>query len=220
MPEKKRGIAFQSGFSKISLQEGVVAGIGVLLFFLGLWSGAILTKIFCFVITGIAAYYVIDSLRGKKNGKSDDDDAVTDEPVGEDEKSFMPLTAGLNDQKVEGEDDEGKSDVIPSFVMVEQRAEVEEKKILFEEPVQRAREAIIYSPSDFVDDGQSMVEGSQQEPKTEFNFLLQKMLSVIKEVVFANSVSFFWVNDMASQRFNTRSNPTIPCRACPNPWAT
>ena len=80
--------------------------------------------------------------------------------------------------------------MIPSFVMVEQRAKVEEKKILFEEPVQRAREAIIYSPSDFVDDGQSMVEGSQQEPKTEFNFLLQKMLSVIKEVVFANSVSF------------------------------
>jgi hypothetical protein len=76
MPEKMRGIASQSGFSKISLQEGVVAGIGVLLFFLGLWSGAILTKLFCFVITGIAAYYVIDSLRGKKNVQPDGDDEL------------------------------------------------------------------------------------------------------------------------------------------------
>ena len=140
---------------------------------MGLWSGAILTKIFCFVITGIAASYVVDSLRGKKNAKSDGDDAVTDESVGEDEKSFMPSASGLNDQKVEGQDDEGKSDVIPSFVIAEQQPEVEEKKIHFEEPVQRAREAIVYSPSDFVDDEQSVIRRSQQEPKTEFNLLLQ-----------------------------------------------
>ena len=59
--------------------------------------------------------------------------------------------------------------------------------------------AVVYSPSDFVDDEQAGIEGGQQEPKTEFNFLLQKILSVIKEVVFANSVSFFWVNREARQ---------------------
>ena len=199
MPEKMQGIAFQSGFSRISLQEGVVAGIGVLLFFLGLWSGAILTKIFCFVITGIAAYYVIDSLRGKKNGNADDHNAVTDEADAEGERSFLPSAGGSSDEKIEARDDEWKSDVIPSFVMVEQQAEVEEKKIRFEEPVQRTREAKVYSPSDFVDNDQSMMEGGQVEPKAEFNLLLQKMLSVIKEVVFANSVSFFWVNREARQ---------------------
>ena len=75
MPEKMRGIAFQSGFSKISLQEGVVAGIGVLLFFLGLWSGAILTKIFCFVITGIAAY-MFSIHCAEKESRADDDDEL------------------------------------------------------------------------------------------------------------------------------------------------
>ena len=89
MPEKKRGIAFQSVFSKISLQEGVVAGIGVLLFFLGLWSSAILTKLFCFIITGIAAYYVIDSLLGKKACQSDDDDEFSADPKKTKRKIFV-----------------------------------------------------------------------------------------------------------------------------------
>src|ERR1039458_3081513 len=108
MPEKMRGIASQSGFSKISLQEGVVAGIGVLLFFLGLWSGALLTKIFCFVITGIAVYYVIDSLRGKKNVQPDDDDELLAEAEEENEKSFGLPAAGLNEERVEERDDEWK----------------------------------------------------------------------------------------------------------------
>jgi diguanylate cyclase (GGDEF)-like protein len=199
MPEKMRGIASQSGFSKISLQEGVVAGIGVLLFFLGLWSGAILTKLFCFVITGIAAYYVIESLRGKKNVQPDSDDELPAEVEEENGKSFGFPVAGLNEERVEERDDEWKGAMPSPFVMAESQTEVEEKEVRFEEPVQLSREAVVYSPSDFVDDEQNVTEGGQQEPKTEFNLLLQKMLSVIKEVVFANSVSFYWVNREARQ---------------------
>jgi len=35
---------------------------------------------------------------------------------------------------------------------------------------------------------------SDAEPKTEFDFLLSKILAVIKDVVFAHSVVFFWAN--------------------------
>ena len=199
MPEKLRGFAFQSGFYKISLQEGVVAGIGVLLFFLGLWSSAILTKIFCFVITGIAAYYVIDSLLGKKDAPPDGDDELRDDGEEENERSSGVPTAEKHEERDEERVDGWKDDMPPSFVMAERQTEVDEKEVRFEEPAQRPREAVVYSPSDFVDDQQAVLEGSQQEPKTEFNLLLQKILSVIKEVAFANSVSFFWVNREARQ---------------------
>ena len=66
MPEKLQGIAFQSIVSRFSLQEGVVAGIGVLLFFLGVWSTSILTKLFCFLIAGIALYFIFETFRSKK----------------------------------------------------------------------------------------------------------------------------------------------------------
>jgi len=199
MPEKMRGIAFQSGFSRISLQEGVVAGIGVLMFFLGLWSGSILTKLFCFVITGIAAYYVIDSMLGKKKTQPESEDAAADEPKDDDERSYASPTVGMDDGNVDRQEDDGRSEPAPSFVMAAHETDVEETEVRFEEPAQRVREAVVYSPSDFVDDEQTGIEGTQQETKTEFNFLLQKTLSVIKEVVFANSVSFFWVNRDARQ---------------------
>jgi diguanylate cyclase (GGDEF)-like protein len=47
--------------------------------------------------------------------------------------------------------------------------------------------------SDFFDLDSSMYQGDP-EPRTEFNFLLHKILQVVKEVVFANSVVFFWAN--------------------------
>ena len=195
MPEKKQGIAFQSVFSKISLQEGVVAGIGVLLFFLGLWSSAILTKLFCFIIAGIAVYYVFDSLRGKKNPHPENDVAFPAESEREDEENTRIDTAELDEER----DAERKDSVTPEHAMPESIAEVDEKEVRFEEPAQRPQDTIVYSPSNFVDDEQALMEGGQQEPRSEFNFLLQKTLSVIKEVVFANSVSFFWVNREARQ---------------------
>ena len=101
MPENKRGIAFQSVFSKISLQEGVVAGIGVLLFFLGLWSSAILTKLLCFIITGIAAYYVFDSLHGKKHSPSDNDTPSPAESERNDVENFRTDRAKPSEEGVD-----------------------------------------------------------------------------------------------------------------------
>ena len=45
------------------------------------------------------------------------------------------------------------------FVMTERQTEVEGKGSPFEEPVQRPRETVVYSPSDFVDDEQALTGG-------------------------------------------------------------
>jgi len=47
--------------------------------------------------------------------------------------------------------------------------------------------------SDFFDFDSDIYRGDP-EPRTEFNFLLNKVLTVIKEVLFAHSAVFFWAN--------------------------
>ncbi len=50
-----------------------------------------------------------------------------------------------------------------------------------------------YEVSDFFDVDSEIFKG-ETEPRTEFDFLLVKLLGVVKEVLFAHTVSFFWAN--------------------------
>jgi diguanylate cyclase (GGDEF)-like protein len=47
--------------------------------------------------------------------------------------------------------------------------------------------------SDFFDVDSDVYKG-ESEPRTEFDFLLNKVLAVIKDVLFAHTVAFFWAN--------------------------
>ena len=55
-----------------------------------------------------------------------------------------------------------------------------------------------FQPSDFFDMNEDVFvrEGG---PKSEFGFLMKKVLTVVKEVYFAHSVAFFWVNKDKNQ---------------------
>mgnify|MGYP005833863161 FL=1 len=50
-----------------------------------------------------------------------------------------------------------------------------------------------FNISDFFDLDSGIYQG-ETEPRTEFDFLLTKVLGVIKEVLFAHSAAFFWFN--------------------------
>ena len=50
-----------------------------------------------------------------------------------------------------------------------------------------------FQVSDFFDIDSNIFKGDS-EPRTEFDFLLNKVLTAIKEVIFAHSVAFFWAN--------------------------
>ena len=197
MPQKLQGIAFQRVFSRLSLHEGVIAGIGVLLFFLGLWSSALLTKLFCFAITGVAAFYIFDSLRDKEEVPSGEERGNGPLDEVEEEKSVEDSLPVIGEEApVESS---WPSDHLAPEVPQEEDVRKSERQVRFEEPAQRAEEIRTYSPSDFVDNGESAAGPGQQETKTEFNFLLLKALAVVKEVLFAHSVSFYWINREARQ---------------------
>ena len=200
MPVKMQGIAFRNLFSKLSLQEGVVAGIGVLLFLLGLWSGSLLTKLFCFLITGIAAYYTFESLRGEEGSTVDkhEEPAFPSPPLVEEEQSEVRENPLPREEYFVPVREEQIETAVPAIV--ESVEQPEERKVEFEEPApENNKIEVEYNVSDFVDDDETSGAGGQPEPKAEFNVFLQKALAVIKEVVFANSVSFFWVNRDSGQ---------------------
>jgi len=50
-----------------------------------------------------------------------------------------------------------------------------------------------YAVADFFDIDSEIFKG-ETEPRTEFDFLLVKLLGMVKEVLFAHTVSFFWAN--------------------------
>jgi diguanylate cyclase (GGDEF)-like protein len=67
------------------------------------------------------------------------------------------------------------------------------------DPAQKKTVSRQFQLSDFFDVDselfqESSAEGSQPEPRNEFDFLLNKILAVMKDVVFAHTVAFFWAN--------------------------
>jgi len=82
----------------------------------------------------IAAYYVIESLRGKKNVQPDSDDELPAEVEEENGKSFGFPVAGLNEERVEERDDEWKGAMPSPFVMAESRPKLKKKKSALRSP--------------------------------------------------------------------------------------
>lgn len=69
-------------------------------------------------------------------------------------------------------------------------------------PTQQKQEPHIadrkFEISDFFDVDSAIYKGDS-EPRTEFDFLLNKVLTLIKEILFAHSVAFFWANQEKRQ---------------------
>lgn len=57
----------------------------------------------------------------------------------------------------------------------------------------KQRPTVDFQISDFFDLDSDIFK-SETEPRTEFDFLLSKVLSAVKEVLFAHTVAFFWAN--------------------------
>ncbi|HTX18491.1 MAG TPA: diguanylate cyclase [Bacteroidota bacterium] len=195
MPQKSQGIAFKRFFSRLSIHEGVIAGIGVLLFFLGLWSNSLLTKIFCFAIAGVAAYYIVDAFRAIS-----DQEAEEEEGAPEDEEREATRPEPIAPFRVDEERREPTETEPEPFVPLSaEEPPAAGRTVQFDEPAERREEIRTYSRVDFVDDVPGTTAGGQLETKTEFNFLLQKVLAVVKEVLFAHTVAFYWINRESRQ---------------------
>lgn len=166
------------------LEEVVLAGVGVLLVFLGVFSKVPLTSIAA-VSIGAFLFYITYFSYMEKTGTSED--SSNDDRA---EESDVDI-----DRDQENEIEERSIEVERS----EEREQFQFTRTEFvpqSHQPQQARARI--SAADFFEEKQH-TSMSQAEPQSEFNNLLLKVLAIVKEVCFAHSVAFFWVKTETRQ---------------------
>jgi diguanylate cyclase (GGDEF)-like protein len=169
------------------LEEVVLAGVGVLLVFLGVFSTVPLTSITAVGIGAFVFYTAYESYIGKFGGGKNvsGEDRMTDY-----ERYHQPEVDNASDEEELEEEVELKKT---------EREVFQPKRFEF---VQQQREPqpthTRISAADYFEEKQS-ISMSQAEPQSEFNNLLLKVLAIVKEVCFAHSVAFFWVKTETRQ---------------------
>ncbi len=208
MPEKAREIALR--FSMFHLiEEGVLAGIGVLMFFLGMWSSSKTTAVLSYGIGSfsfVVAYFIWRGKRKKKNtlkssGYSEQLERVDNKKIFDDVKNEGHVRVVEHDAVLKNEPrHEQKNEIAANRNPVERHFErppisfdIQQRTLTMQQ--ERSER---YTASDFIEE-EHAIAVSHTEPHNEFHSLVLKILRVIKEMCFAYSVSFFWVNREARQ---------------------
>ncbi len=170
MPENQQEVVHSNMMQRL-LEEAVLAGVGVLLVFLGVFSKVLLTSIVA-VGTGVLLFYTAyGSYRFKFPAPvKEEDDGAEDE---------------IHVQK------EQETPVVRDAVQPVRTAQSMPSR-------ETERSRAIFSAADFFEEKQA-IPMSQAEPQSEFNNLLLRVLHLVKDICFAHSVTFFWVKTETRQ---------------------
>lgn len=211
MPEKAHKIAVERIFSRLLSEDGVIGGIGVLLFFLGLWVHSTAGKVFCFLTAVVAFYFVIQSYKSRHRSKAgvkgeDQTDVVTKKKVlvfDDFGSSYQEVTEPSVENRVSAVKEEGtnpvESDTADPLVNDDDKQEWPfAHEVEHRTPPVKEQGPITLDTSFFIDSEFSSFNG-KNDPEAEFHSLLKKILSVIKETLFVHTVAFFWVNQNAKR---------------------
>jgi diguanylate cyclase (GGDEF)-like protein len=171
--------------------NGVIALIGIVALVIGIFAGSMVGRIAGSLIAASAGVYLFAWWRTE--GKEDEDVPAegerVDSPVqeGNMKKLLFDDYQSSGGKYVVREVNEGESAVVPSSKTTQ--------------PVPQAVKAESLREMEIPDffDLDSDVPYTETEPKSEFHSLLNKVLLVLKEVLFAHSVAFFWANREKSQ---------------------
>ena len=198
---------FETHLSKIILGETVILAIGICAMIVGVLIDLFFVRIICLVIVMGSALMIFSSLRAKhlqiRSGTRESNN-LNHSQIGNDmikKLIFDDFQPNMNDDiRLEEVNEEEKivestdSSMKPAPENAKHRGDQYYKPMREnEQPVSRE-----YHLSDFFD-VDSAIFKEDAEPRTEFDFLLNKVLAVIKEVLFAHSVAFFWANREKNQ---------------------
>ncbi|MDH3252039.1 MAG: GAF domain-containing protein, partial [Ignavibacteria bacterium] len=173
--------------------EGMITLLGILALITGLFIGSTVGRIICGAILLTAAATVV--IRRNEIMR-----ALKDETPAEDGRVHPPLPE-VTMKKLLFDDyqppKDGKyvvKEVHEDDTVVPSSRHVQPAIVVGREG-ERVRE---FAVGDFFDLDTDAF-GSEVEPRGEFNFLLRKVLMGVKEVLFAHSVAYFWVNHEKQQ---------------------
>jgi len=192
--------------TKINAGDGIFLIIGISALLVGILVDVFVVRLLCLIIVLVSAALIYFTLRARElqittqSGgtnsqiKSFSESSSMKKLIFDDFKSNInheihneeseAVDSGTNDEKNQTELVKpmgGGNNFPPILGMREQPQKVRE-----------------FNTSDFFDIDSEIYKG-EVEPRTEFDFLLNKVLGVIKEVLFAHSVAFFWANHDKNQ---------------------
>lgn len=169
----------RSWVNRLTLTQEMIVLTGVIVFLAGVMITAPLWKLLAFAFSGSSIAYVVVSVRVRSlpdlESEEEDDSQriITEEQEPEmqspDQSETRPEVRPESDRAFKKPD----SPAIPSYDM--------------------ARLEYQFRLSDFLDLDDDLLL-KDMGPKSEFSYLIKKVLTVIKEVTFGHTVAFFWVN--------------------------
>ena len=171
--------------------NGLIALIGIVAFVVGIFAGSMVGRIVSGLVVASAGVYLFAWWRTERRGEKNAP-AVAERPDPPAQEGNMKKLLFDDYQSYAGryvvrEVNEGESVVVPSSKSAQ--------------PVSPAVKAESLREMEIPDffDLDSDVPYSETEPKSEFHSLLNKVLLVLKDVLFAHSVAFFWANREKAQ---------------------
>lgn len=169
-----------SWFNALSLSQELSVLAGVVLFLVGIAT----TSVIAFLLSGAALAYVAVTFQRSRAAQEPWRDVPSSAPITEEDVPEM--------EKIVFDDfqPEGKS----------YRVEFVEKAVVPEEPTRRGvkteeipSKEYSFQLSDFCDVEED-VFNREVGPKSEFGYLMKKVLTTVKEANFAHTVAYFWIN--------------------------
>jgi diguanylate cyclase (GGDEF)-like protein len=187
-------------WNRIRTLQGIIALVVMLTLIIGLFLGSPVGRILCGVGAIALGGYVFVVLKrdgvfsslsdrkgqlGRRQTESHKEELYSQPEEGDMKKLLFDDFQAPSSGYVVKEIDEEEA-VVPSTKSVQ--------------PVLTAKEEKVkeFDIADFFD-LESDIFRSESEPRSEFNFLLNKLLIAMKEVLFAHSVAFFWANRQKQQ---------------------
>ncbi len=171
-------------FQRYSLVDAAVGVIGLVMLALSLFVSAVAVKAVTFVLFLAALSFLYFSLRAKQGRESlNRSVSIDDRELEEQLMSKKIVFDDIHFSPVVHYEEDLQSP--PPSVSSEQQS--------VSGSVPRKREVTDFDVKDFFD-LETDISKSESEPRAEFDFLLSKVLSVAKEVLFAHTVALFWAN--------------------------
>ena len=218
--------------ARVNSSDGIILTIGVAALVCGVLVDVFVVRLICLLAVLGAAVLVYAALRAKQAENVLTTDGATPRPHTQPKSGMMRKLIFDDFDSFSG----GK--IVSDEASAESRPRVEDPT-----PVEMAasfpsfsqvspnlapvkQDAVQHPPRDFVVadffDVDSPIYKGESEPRTEFDFLLNKVLTLIKDVLFAHSVAFFWANREKQQLVMRRGSPTVLSSCLPDgfPWVT
>ena len=168
----------RSWVNRMTLAQELIASAGVVAFIAGLVVSDPFWRFLAFAAAGGSMAYLIVSTRAKS---LPDLESEEEHPIMSEEPEPEMSSPDYEDFQNAGESEranEPDQPAIPSFVGMGRPA----PKVEYE-----------FKLSDFLD-VQEDVLLKDMGPKSEFSYLMKKVLTVVKEVTFGHTVALFWIN--------------------------